>query len=107
MEVNATTTTAFITLNGALTAVAANSTKSKKTMKTNINDNAKTSRSQKEKILEHLLSGKSISPLEALNLYGSLRLGARIADIRKEGYIVYREMVTDAKTGKRYAQYSM
>lgn len=73
----------------------------------NTNDNANASKSQKEKILEHLLSGKSISPLEALNLYGSLRLGARIADIRKEGYIVYREMVTDSRTGKRYAQYSM
>lgn len=73
----------------------------------NINDNVKASKSQKERILEHLLSGKSISPLEALNLFGSLRLGARIADIRKEGYIVYREMITDPKTGKRYAQYYM
>lgn len=73
----------------------------------NINDNVKASKSQKERILEHLLSGKSISPLEALNLYGSLRLGARIADIRSEGYIVYMEMVKDTKTGKRYAQYSM
>lgn len=73
----------------------------------NINDNVKASKSQKERILEHLLSGKSISPLEALNLYGSLRLGARIADIRSEGYIVYMEMVKDPKTGKRYAQYYM
>lgn len=104
---NGMTSFANTTLNGALTAVAANTTKSKKTMKTNINDNAKSSATQKDKILEHLMSGKPITPLEALNLYGSLRLGARIADIRKEGYIVYREMVTDAKTGKRYAQYSM
>lgn len=81
--------------------------KTLRVMKTNINDNAKSSATQKDKILEHLMSGKPITPLEALNLYGSLRLGARIADIRKEGYIVYREMVTDAKTGKRYAQYSM
>lgn len=77
------------------------------TMKTNINENRKTSYSQKDKILEHMMSGKPITPLEALNLYGSLRLGARIADIRKEGYIVYMEMVKDTKTGKRYAQYSM
>ena len=76
-------------------------------MKTNINENAKTSASQKEKILEHLMSGRPITPLEALNLYGSFRLGARIADIRADGYIVYMEMVKDSKTGKRYAQYSM
>lgn len=73
----------------------------------NINDNAKSCTSQKEKILEHLMSGRPITPMEALNLYGSFRLGARIADIRAEGYIVYMEMVKDSKTGKRYAQYSM
>lgn len=76
-------------------------------MKTNINENRSSSMSQKDMILEHMMSGRPITPLEALNLYGSLRLGARIADIRKEGYIVYREMVTDSKTGKRYAQYYM
>ena len=38
---NGMTSFANTTLNGVLTAVAANSTKSKKTMKTNINDNAK------------------------------------------------------------------
>lgn len=34
-------------------------------------------------------------------------LGARIADIKADGYIVYTEMVTDPATGKRYARYSM
>lgn len=76
-------------------------------MSNNINENPRSSATQKDKILEHLMSGRSITPLEALNLYGSLRLGARIADIRSEGYIVYMEMVKDSKTGKRYAQYSM
>ena len=58
-------------------------------------------------ILNHLMSGRSISPMEALNLYRSERLAARIADIKKRGYIVYTEMVKDSRTGKRYAQYSM
>lgn len=75
--------------------------------KMNINENSKTSKSQKDMILDHLMSGRSLTPMEALNLYGSFRLGARIADIRAEGYIVYREMVKDSRTGKRYAQYSM
>lgn len=75
--------------------------------KVNINENAQASRSQKEMILGHMMSGRPITPLEALDLYGSLRLGARIADIRADGYIVYKEMVRDARTGKRYARYSM
>lgn len=41
--------------------------------------------SQKQKILEHLLSGKTLSPLEALKLYGCFRCGARIFDLRAEG----------------------
>lgn len=73
----------------------------------NTNENAKPSATQRDRILEHLLSGKPITPLEALELYGSLRLGARIADIRKQGYIIYREMYHDTKTGKRYARYYM
>lgn len=76
-------------------------------MRTNINDNAKSSASQKERILEYLMSGRSLTPIEALNMFGSFRLGARIADIKADGYIVYTEMVTDPATGKRYARYSM
>lgn len=42
--------------------------------------------SQKEMVLKHLKEGKEITPLEALKEYGSLRLGAIIFDLRKEGY---------------------
>jgi len=73
----------------------------------NINLNAKSNASQTEMILEHMMAGRSITPMEALNLYHSERLAARISDIKKRGYIVYTEMVKDSKTGKRYAQYSM
>lgn len=76
-------------------------------MKVNINENAKSSASQTERILEHMMAGRPITPMEALNLYHSERLAARIADIKKRGYIVYTEMVKDSRTGKRYAQYSM
>ena len=72
----------------------------------NINPNAKSSASQTEMILEHMMAGRPITPMEALNLYHSERLAARISDIKKRGYIVYTEMVKDSKTGKRYAQYS-
>ena len=45
---------------------------------------------------------------EALEMFGCFRLGARIWElIHLEGYLIYKEMVKDPKTGKRYAQYSM
>lgn len=73
-------------------------------MKTNINENHAASMSQTDRILEHMLAGNSITPLEALNKFGCLRLGARIADIKARGYLVYSEFVTTAseKKVKRY-----
>lgn len=38
---------------------------------------------QNEMILEHMKSGKSITPAEALAEYGCMRLASRIADIEK------------------------
>jgi hypothetical protein len=49
--------------------------------------------SQEERILAHLKSGKSITPLDALNLYGCFRLGGRIFDIKKRGYTIETNMV--------------
>lgn len=76
-------------------------------MKVNINDNSVQSGSQKDKILDYLMEGHSITALEALNLFGTFRLGARIADIKAEGYLIRTEMVHDRRTGKRYASYSL
>lgn len=76
-------------------------------MKTNINPNEESCSSQKSRILEHMRTGNSITPVEALNLYGCFRLGARIADIKADGYLVHTEMIKDPRTGKRYAQYSL
>lgn len=77
-------------------------------MKTNINDNAKSSQVQKEAILNYMMEGHSITPLEALEKFKCFRLGARIWElIHKDGYLIYKEMVKDPVTGKRYAQYSM
>jgi hypothetical protein len=73
-------------------------------MKANVNENNTHAKSQTDKILEWMLSGNTITPLEALNLFGCMRLGARIADIKKKGYIVYSEFVTtpSEKKVKRY-----
>lgn len=72
--------------------------------KNNINLNAKSSASQTERILAHLLEGKAITPLEALELFGCLRLGARISDLRKGGVEIKSKFVTTS-TGKHVKQY--
>lgn len=43
---------------------------------------------QKEAVLNHLLSGKELSSIEAISLYGATRLGAIIFNLKKEGYII-------------------
>ena len=63
--------------------------------------------SQKAMILDWMLTGHSITQMDALNLFGCLRLGARIADIKGMGYLVHTEIVHDRRTGKRYASYSL
>lgn len=64
-------------------------------------------KSQNEQILNHLKSGLSINPLQALNEYGCFRLGARIYDLKSKGYAINQRMIKDLKTGKKYAEYSM
>lgn len=62
--------------------------------------------SQEKKILEHLKSGKTLTPLEALDLYGTLRLGGHIHNLRKQGHNIRSERV---RVGRRanVARYSM
>ena len=60
--------------------------------------------SQNKQIKDWLESGKSITPLDALNLFGSFRLGARIFDLKNDyGMNIKTEMVE--VNGKRYAKY--
>ena len=61
--------------------------------------------SQKLKILRHLKKGYTLSPYEALKLFGSLRLGGRILEIRDEGYNIKTTMVNGK--GNRFARYSL
>ena len=42
--------------------------------------------SQNYAILKHLLSGKTITGLEALNLYGSIKCSNRISELKKWGF---------------------
>ena len=49
--------------------------------------------SQSKNILDHLQRGNAITPIEALNLYGCFRLGARIWDLKKQGYYITTDLV--------------
>lgn len=61
--------------------------------------------SQRDSILDHLLEGNSITPIDALNLFGCFRLGARIHDLRKDGYNIETEY--EHNNGKKYARYKL
>ncbi len=50
-----------------------------------------------------LLNGRSITQLDALNMFGCFRLAARIANIREEGLDIVTDMIT--VNDKRIAQY--
>lgn len=66
---------------------------------------------QKNVILAHLKRFGSIEPLTALREYGCYRLGARIADLRRDGYNIITETMTAYSkiTGKpvRFANYKL
>ena len=72
----------------------------------NIDENKRTSSSQTQRILEYMLQGHSITPLDALRLFNSMRLGARIADIKAKGYLVYSEFV-ETENGKKVKKYHL
>lgn len=56
---------------------------------------------QCDRILRHLKDYGSITPLEAMNEYGIMRLAARINDLRAQGIAITSEV----KTGKnRYGE---
>lgn len=59
---------------------------------------------QKANVRAWLLNGNTITPLEALNKFGSLRLSAIIFDLREEGLPIEMERLQVAPR-KRVARY--
>ena len=60
--------------------------------------------SQTELILEALRKGEKLTPLNALNKFNCLRLGARIWDLQQKGYCIKRE-IKKLSNGKHIAEY--
>ncbi len=61
---------------------------------------------QNRMILDHLRKEKTITPLEALRLYGVFRLSARIFDLKDAGHVILTEMIK-VGNGKRVGQYRL
>lgn len=63
---------------------------------------------QTDKIAAYLRTYGSITPLEALDRFGCMRLGARISELRQGGMIIRTEIVSGkSRTGRKthYARY--
>ena len=60
---------------------------------------------QVEAIRAAFLRGEQLTPLEALNRYGCLRLAARVSDLKSDGLDIRTETVE--ANGKRFARYRL
>ena len=59
--------------------------------------------SQRKAIGRHLRSGQSLTPLDALHKFGTLRLSGRIFELKRDGMNIGKIMVT--RGGKKVARY--
>ncbi len=62
--------------------------------------------SQNTQIINALIKGKRITPIDALDWFGCFRLSARISELKEVGWNIEKETVT-LKNGKRIARYYM
>lgn len=62
-------------------------------------------KSQKDRILKWMKSGRVITPIAALRYFGCFRLGARIYELKKEGHDITTKMVK--RGGKMVASYGL
>ena len=62
---------------------------------------------QTRSIRDYLLTGATITAIEALDLFGCFRLAARIRDIKDMDYEIAGKMIKDVITGKSYKRYRL
>ena len=60
---------------------------------------------QLQQIEKYLESGKSLTPLEALDRFQCFRLAARVGELRNRGMKI--KTIMRDNNGKRYAEYSL
>jgi hypothetical protein len=63
---------------------------------------------QKQGILNDLMQGRKITPIDALEKHGCFRLASRIHDLRKEGWPIFKEMIQHPFEAQvQYAEYRL
>jgi hypothetical protein len=62
--------------------------------------------SQNQMIEKHLNEGNSLTPLEALKLFGCFRLSGRIYDLKRRGVQIKTDIISTLD-GKRVASYHL
>lgn len=72
----------------------------------NPNLNPKSTVTQKSLIKEYLLTGNHLTPLEALEWFGCMRLAAVVHTLKSEGLDVQTDIITTT-TGKKVASYRL
>lgn len=60
-----------------------------------------------DKVRLHLESGRAITPMLALVMYGSFSLGDIISNLRRRGYLIQTDIVSYGPTGSKFAKYSL
>ena len=60
---------------------------------------------QRQKIREALIEGRSLTPQDAVIHFGCMRLAARIHELREEGMAITKDMVT--KGDATFARYRL
>ena len=60
---------------------------------------------QEQMVLNHLKEGKSITPIDALNLYGCFRLSAVIFRLKEDGHDIVMQRVT--RNDKWFGKYTL
>ena len=65
--------------------------------------------SQELEILSHIKRNGSITPLEALQEYGCMRMAARVYDLRSQGHniVSIEKSVMTPKGRKKWAEYRL
>lgn len=58
-----------------------------------------------EAIKNHLLSGKRLTSLDAVRLFGTIKLTTRISEMRRDGLKINDEWLVNNKTKTRYKVY--
>ena len=62
--------------------------------------------SQRDSVLRFLQAGNTITPIDALNMFGCLRLATVSFDLRQEGWDI-ETIDTKSANGKKFASYKL